>query len=212
MDEKLLVVSKLNKSYGEGFSERQVLRDFSLELSKKETIGIIGESGIGKSTLARIITGLEDADSGSVLFEGNDILKMSSKEIKSIRPYLQLVFQNYRKALNPYVRVKKILEEAAPRQDCAELLASAGLDASILGKYPGQLSGGQAQRLNIIRSIMMNPKVLILDEATSGLDAQTIDECLIMLKEAQQVMEFGLIIISHDLKVIEKACTRIIEM
>src|SRR5665648_432867 len=114
MNEKLLAVSKLNKSYGEGFSKRQVLRDFSLELSKKETIGIIGESGIGKSTLARIITGLEDADSGSVLFEGNDILKMSSKEIKSIRPYLQLVFQNNKKALNRMAGVKKFWRKQLP--------------------------------------------------------------------------------------------------
>lgn len=212
IEEKLLRVSQLNKSYGEGFLKRQVLRDFSFELGKKETIGITGESGSGKSTLARIITGLEDADGGAVLLEGRDILKMNGIEMKTIRPHLQLVFQNYRKALNPYMKVEKILKEAAPGQDYTELLERVGLDQSILKKHSSQLSGGQAQRLNIIRAVAICPKVLILDEATSGLDPQTIEDILFMLKEAQQVMEFGLIIISHDLKVIEKACTRFIEM
>lgn len=212
MDKKLLIVSQLNKSYGEESAKRQVLNNFSLEICKKETIGITGESGIGKSTLAKILVGLENADSGSVLFEGNDILEMSPAEIRRIRPYLQLVFQNYRKALNPYMRIQGILKEAAPGQDYTALLARASLEVSVLKKYPHQLSGGQAQRLNIIRSIAMSPKLLVLDEATSGLDAQTIEDILTMLNEAQQIMGFGLIIISHDLKVIEKACTRIIEM
>lgn len=212
MAEKLLAVSQLNKSYGAGNQKKNVLQNFSLELCCNETVAITGKSGIGKSTLARILVGLEDADSGSVIFEGSELLKMNPSELKQIRPGLQLVFQNYRKALNPYMKVKGILKEAAPSQNYGELLAKIGLDDSVLKKYPNQLSGGQAQRLNIIRAIATKPKLLILDEATSGLDGQTIVDMLELLKEAQNELKFGLIIISHDLKVIEKACTRIIEM
>jgi ABC-type dipeptide/oligopeptide/nickel transport system ATPase subunit len=212
MESKLLVVSHLDKAYIEGNHKKQILGDISFSMSKKETLGITGKSGIGKSTLARILVGLENADGGAVYFEGKDLLTMSPSEMKTIRPGLQLVFQNYRKALNPYMKISGILKEVAQGQDCLDLLEQVGLDSSLLHKYPNQLSGGQAQRLNIIRALAIKPKLLILDEATSGLDARTVEELMGTLKKAQKTMEFGLIIISHDLNVIEKECTRLFEM
>lgn len=207
-----MVVSQLNKAYGEGILKKQILRDISFSIVSKETLGIRGASGIGKSTLARILVGLENADSGTVHFEGKELLSMSPSEMKKVRPELQLVFQNYRKALNPYMRISGILNEAAPGQNHLDLLEKVGIDVSFLQKYPNQLSGGQAQRLNIIRALAMKPKLLILDEATSGLDPRTVEELMKTLKETQEAMGFAMIIISHDLKVMEKECTRIFEM
>ena len=212
MKSELLVVSQLNKAYGVGDQKKQILKDVSFSLSFNETLGIRGASGIGKSTLARILVGLEQADGGTVLFEGKDILVMSPSEMKKVRPGLQLVFQNYRKALNPYMRISGILKEAAPGKNPLDLMEKVGLEASFLQKYPSQLSGGQAQRLNIVRALAMDPKLLILDEATSGLDAKTIEELMQTLKKSQETIGFGLIIISHDLKVMEKECTRLFEM
>jgi len=212
MGNNLLVVSQLNKAYGEGPLKKQVLTEVSFSMSEKDTLGITGESGIGKSTLAKILVGLENADSGTVAFEGKDLLAINPMEMNKIRPSLQLVFQNYRKALNPHMRIKGILEEAAPGQNHLELLERVGLEASFLHKFPNQLSGGQAQRLNVVRALSVKPKLLILDEATSGLDALTINELMCVLKETREISGFGLIIISHDLKVIEKECTRIFEM
>lgn len=152
----------------------------SIAIQPGARIAIVGESGSGKSTLAACLACLEKPTSGTVRFEGRDITALSDRELRTIRPQIQLVFQDPAMAFNPFFAVRDVLEEPwilqkkfdiAARKECAaKVLTQVGLPANLLERRPGDLSGGQRQRLAIARALALDPKVLIFDEALSALD------------------------------------------
>jgi oligopeptide/dipeptide ABC transporter ATP-binding protein len=202
--------------------------DVSFAVFRGTTLGIVGESGCGKSTTARLILGLASVDSGDVLFEGHSILYLSHAGTPSIsgrrvrlRRNLQMVFQDPYSSLNPRASIGNIIgfpmrvqgyKRDEIRDRTAMLLERVGLHATHASYYPHQLSGGQRQRVNIARALAVEPKLVICDEAVSALDKSVQAQVLNLLKDLQE--EFGLtyLFISHDLNVVEYMSDRVAVM
>ncbi|MEC0332720.1 dipeptide/oligopeptide/nickel ABC transporter ATP-binding protein [Paenibacillus macerans] len=182
----------------------------SLRIEERECVALVGESGSGKSTLGQLILGLERPDSGAVRFMGQDWHRMTSRERQPFRKYMNAVFQNSSAALNPRMKAGDIVLEPlynyekmgkqAYKECAGELLARVGLDPSSADLYPHQFSGGEQQRLAIARAIAVWPKLIVLDEATSSLDAITQFEILALLKELQRNLNMSYLFITHDMK------------
>jgi oligopeptide transport system ATP-binding protein len=185
----------------------------SFAVLEGKTLGLVGESGCGKSTTARLITRLIPATSGKVFVEGREILNLSRKEVREVRRHVQMVFQDPYASLNPRMRVvdivgrsltlydgikgKKRTEEAARLLDCV------GLQPDHLNRYPHELSGGQRQRVAIARALSMRPKLIIADEPVSALDLSVQAQVLNLFKELQRDLKLTMLFISHDLNVIQ---------
>ncbi|RVP09905.1 ATP-binding cassette domain-containing protein [Sinorhizobium meliloti] len=190
----------------------------SFEVRKGETLGIVGESGCGKSTTARLLIGLIGLDSGSVIFDG-DILG-SDISLKEMRRSVQMVFQDSYASLNPRLTIEdsiafgpKVQGLSDPKGRARDLMARVGLDPNRFAhRYPHELSGGQRQRVNIARALVMSPRLVILDEAVSALDKSVEAQVLNLLTELRA--EFGLtyIFISHDLNVVRYISDRVLVM
>ena len=190
----------------------------SLELNEKETIGIVGESGCGKSTTGRCVLRLIEPTSGEVIFQGNDITTLSKKEMKFIRKDIQMVFQDPMATMNPKLRIREILAEPLiahkiPKSQHEELLNKTiqlvGLSESHLGRFPHEISGGQRQRIGIARAIILRPKLVILDEPVSALDVSVQSQILNLLQDLQEELGLAYIFISHDLGVVEHIAHRV---
>lgn len=192
----------------------------SLEIRARSTLGLVGESGCGKSTLTRLILQMSRADSGQVWFDGKDLTRLSSAELRKTRQKLALVFQNPYGSLNPRQTVEDLI--AAPLQIAGRanegpsvarrLVEAVGLPQSALAKFPHQFSGGQRQRIAIARALALNPKLLICDEAVSALDVTVQAQVLKLLKELQADFDLTYLFISHDLAVVENFCDTIAVM
>jgi oligopeptide/dipeptide ABC transporter ATP-binding protein len=226
----LLAANDLRKVFGRsGFwgsaagTTMPAVDDVSLELGEGETLAIVGESGSGKSTTARIIMRLLEADAGSVQLMGEDFTALSGKALRHMRRHIQMVFQDPFASLNPRMRIAETVSEglrvhrselsASQRRDlAAEVLARCGLDGDVLDRYPHQFSGGQRQRVGIARALVVQPKVLVLDEPVSALDVSVQAQILNLLRELQE--EFGLsyLFISHDLAVVRHIADRVAVM
>ena len=190
----------------------------SFEVRKGETLGIVGESGCGKSTTARLLIGLTELDDGSVIFDG-DILG-SDISLKEMRRSVQMVFQDSYASLNPRLTIAdsiafgpKVQGLSDPKDRARDLMARVGLDPNRFAhRYPHELSGGQRQRVNIARALAMSPRLVILDEAVSALDKSVEAQVLNLLTELRK--EFGLtyIFISHDLNVVRYISDRVLVM
>lgn len=197
----------------------QAVQDVSLRLYEGETYGLVGESGSGKSTTGRTILGLTEATSGEVIYEGQDLTKLSKKEMRKFRKDLQMVFQDPYSSLNPRKKVGQILEEPLKihgshnrqtRQERAlEILELVGLQAEHYFRYPHEFSGGQRQRLGIARAILNNPKVVICDEPVSALDVSIQSQVLNILKTLQREMNLTMLFITHDISVVRYISNRI---
>ncbi|RRJ67204.1 ABC transporter ATP-binding protein [Paenibacillus oralis] len=182
----------------------------SLRIGERECVALVGESGSGKSTLGHLILGLERPDSGAVRFMGQEWHRMTPRERQPFRRWMHAVFQNSSAALNPRMKAGDIVLEplynyekagkAALRERAGELLETVGLDPASADRYPHQFSGGQQQRLAIARAIAVRPKLIVLDEATSSLDAITQFEILALLKELQRSLNMSYLFITHDIK------------
>lgn len=196
--------------------------EVSLDIMPGETLGLVGESGCGKSSLGRAILQLHRPQLGSVWYRGQDLVDCSDRELRPIRRHLQIVFQDPYESLNPRHSISDILEEpliihrfgdASHRQArIAQLLDIVSLPHSARYKYPHEFSGGQRQRIGIARAIALNPEFIVCDEAVSALDVSVQAQILNLLMEIQEELNLTLLFISHDLAVVEHMSDRIAVM
>ncbi|NOT15915.1 MAG: ATP-binding cassette domain-containing protein [Methylotenera sp.] len=229
MSEAILIANHLVKTYTQrsgrfGFGTTQVkaLDGVSVSLRAGSTLAVVGESGSGKSTLARCLLQLQPLDSGEVLFDGQDLAKMSATALRSVRKNLQMVFQDPFASLNPRMRVGEIVGEgllihglgstAEQQQKVIAMLKRVGLTEADMQKYPHEFSGGQRQRIGIARALVLQPKVVVCDEPVSALDVSIQAQILLLLKALQQEMALSYIFISHDLRVVRHIADDIVVM
>lgn len=201
-------LTKVFPSRGRGGEGVRAVDAVTLGVRAGETLGLVGESGSGKSTLLRIIAGLTDADSGSLRLRGLGLSLEGRKRPRSLRRHIQIVFQNPYGALNPRRTIRQSMLEAwggVPRRGAkgetaaVDALETVGLGADHLNRLPGELSGGQAQRVSIARSVIAKPDLLLLDEPTSALDVSIQAQILNLLRELQDRLELTYVVVTHDL-------------
>ena len=191
----------------------------SFDVEKGETMGLVGESGGGKSTVGRTILRLTEATAGGVTFEDIDVMKASRSEMNVLRRDMQIVFQDPYASLNPRMRVRDIVGEALKIHDIgtvadrkkrvAELLEIVGLTAEHAERYPHEFSGGQRQRIGIARALALNPKLIILDEPVSALDVSIRAQVLNLLEDLQDEFDLTYLFVSHDLSVVKHISDRV---
>ncbi|MCA9474060.1 MAG: dipeptide ABC transporter ATP-binding protein [Nitrospirales bacterium] len=196
--------------------------DVSLDVHSSETLGLVGESGCGKTTVGRTILRLMEPTAGQALFEGNNIFQFSAKELRRARRYMQIIFQDPYSSLNPRMTVGAIVGEPliihglAKGKDLQEkvsqLLARVGLRPEHHARYPHEFSGGQRQRVGIARALALRPKFIVCDEAVSALDVSIQAQIINLLKDLQQEFQLAYLFITHDLNVVEYLAQRIAVM
>ena len=215
MSEPIIEIRDLRKTFGQGEAAVTALDGIDLSIEKGEIFGIIGLSGAGKSTLVRCMNLLETPTEGTVRVDGQDITTLSPKELRKARQSITMIFQGFnllmqRSALDNICFPLEL--SGTPRKEAVararELLKVVGLEGRE-GAYPAQLSGGQKQRVAIARALATNPKVLLCDEATSALDPTTTQSILALLQELNRTLGVTVVIITHEMKVVEQICGRV---
>jgi oligopeptide transport system ATP-binding protein len=231
-DSKLLEASHLTKRYqrsagvfrgGDGGARFAAVDDVTFDVVRGETFAIVGESGCGKTTLARMLLRLVEPDSGELRFEGRELLQMRGEELRAQRRQMQMIFQDPFASLNPRMRVGEIVGEplaihesgltgAERRERTAAMLRRVGLAEHAAPRYPHEFSGGQRQRIGIARALMLRPKLIVADEPVSALDVSIGAQILLLLRELQQEFALTYVFISHSLPVVAQIATRIAVM
>jgi peptide/nickel transport system ATP-binding protein len=227
MSETILSIRGLSKNYelsSAFFRGKDVVHavdSVNLEVQEGETLGIVGESGCGKSTLGRMIVRLEDPTGGVILFEGEDLAKVSKRKLRGLRQRFQMIFQDPYASLNPRRQIGQIVEEPLRihgvgkderRVKAKELLRRVGLDDNAYEKYPHEFSGGQRQRVVIARALALNPRLVVADEPVSALDVSIQAQVLNIFKDLQKDLRLTYIFIAHDLGVVRHVSDRIAVM
>ena len=214
----LLSVSTITHQY----TDSTVLKEVSLALKSGETVALLGRSGCGKSTLARLLVGLESPTQGSVCWRGEPLSGLNRAKQKAFRRDIQMVFQDAISAANPRKTVREMLREpmrhllsltkSEQLARASAMLKAVDLDDSVLDKRPPQLSGGQLQRVCLARALTVEPKLLILDEAVSNLDLVLQAGVIGLLKKLQRQFGTACLFITHDLRLVERFCQRVMVM
>lgn len=229
MSKPLLEVKNLKKYFPirEGVFQRVVghvkaVDDVSFTIHKGETLGLVGESGCGKSTTGRTLVRLYDHSGGQVLFDGTDIHALNKKELRAFRPKMQYVFQDPFSSLNPRLKIgqaigealldHKMCTEAELKEKVLEVMEICGLAPYHYDRYPHEFSGGQRQRIGIARALILNPSFIILDEPVSALDVSIQAQIINLLCDLQDRVNLTYLFISHDLSVVEHICDKVAVM
>jgi oligopeptide transport system ATP-binding protein len=231
MTETALTVEELSVTYslpggrllGGGHQTLKAVDGISFKLNPGETLGIVGETGCGKSSLGKGILQLVQPSGGRVVWQGRNLCELSAGELKPCRKDLQIIFQDPFSSLNPRMTVGEIIGEplrihrpdmTAPQREAAvaELMNRVGLRAEMCNRYPNELSGGQCQRVSIARAMILEPKVIVCDEPVSALDVSIQAQICNLLRKLQRESGVSLIFISHDLSIVRYMCHRILVM
>ena len=228
--EKIMEIDGLVKHFPvrAGFLQRQVgavqaVDGISFDVMRGETLGIVGESGCGKSTTARLLLRLMKPTAGSIRFEGQEIAHIKGAELKALRREMQMIFQDPYSSLNPRKTVGSIIADpfiihglkgdAKERKKAVQqLMDTVGLNPEHYNRYPHEFSGGQRQRIGVARALALNPKVIIADEPVSALDVSIQAQVLNLLRDLQRELGITLVFIAHDLSVVRHMCDRVAVM
>lgn len=219
-NDNLLVVENLKKYYpinasvlGKAKSFVKAVDDVSFTIKRGTTMGLVGESGCGKTTVGRTILRLHDVTGGTVMFKGRDLAKLSKKELRSLRPHMQMIFQDPYSSLSPRMPVGEIIGEAVRTHNIVpksqyqsyirKVMKDCGLQPQYFYRYPHEFSGGQRQRICIARAVALNPEFIICDEPVSALDVSIQAQIINLMKDLQTQFGYTYLFISHDLSVVE---------
>jgi peptide/nickel transport system ATP-binding protein len=225
----LLEADRLVKTYssnltpfGGSGSQVRALDEVSLTIEEGETVGLVGESGSGKTTLGRVLLRLVEPDSGSVRFDGTDVLSAQGKELRRLRRDMQIVFQDPYGSLDPRMTVEQIVSEpmlihsgesrTERRRKILDMLCAVGLDESALARYPHEFSGGQRQRIGIARALVLRPRFIVADEPVSALDVSVGAQIVNLLRRLRNEFQLTCLFISHSLPVVRYLADRIAVM
>ena len=219
--EKILEVKNLRKTFYKSRSLFPAVEDVSFHLMRGECLGLVGESGCGKSTTARLIAGLLEPDRGSVRLEGEEILGLKGKKKQAVYTKLQMVFQTPQDSFDPRCTlgdgIMESMRNRGKKKDQARermyrLLEQVELDRSFGERYPHEVSGGECQRAAIARALAVDPRLVICDEATSALDVTVQAQIVELLKRLQKERKLSLLFICHDLALVQHMCQRVLVM
>jgi oligopeptide/dipeptide ABC transporter ATP-binding protein len=219
VSEPLLQVEDLHKEYREGRSTIHAVNGVSFEVYPGEAVGLVGESGCGKTTTARCILRLEKPTRGRIRFDGEDLTAMPREQVRARRRDFQMVFQDPNESLNPRMSIRRTLREPlqlhglySGDDQLRDAVRRVNLEEEHLQRLPHQLSGGQKQRVGVARAMMTTPRLVILDEPTSSLDMSLRIHVIVLLKNLQRDFNLSYVFISHDLSTIRHLCDRVLVM
>ncbi len=218
--QEVLRVSSIKKTFSKGGKSNTVINEVSFTVNKGQCVGIVGESGCGKSTIARIISGLLDCDEGEISLSGNILSKNSKVRLKEVQGKIQMVFQMSTESFNPRIKLGKSIKEAMSKtltsvekeEKLKNLFDECLLEYELADRYPKEVSGGQCQRAAIARALASDPELLICDEATSALDVTVQHNIIKLLKNIQKNRDMAILFICHDIALVQQFCDYILVM